>query len=122
MMPPRIGPIHGVQPAANAMPRAAEPIIPRGLSSEKQRVSLYSAEILSRPINCRPKAMITRPPIIRTHGLLVIAAPTNPAVVPRTRKITKRPALDDSDLTITARRLLVPSFNPSILTPEISEI
>src|SRR5215216_4656519 len=66
--------------------------------------------------------MITMPPMILTHGLLVIAAPTNPAVVPRIRKMTDRPALNASELIITARRLLAPSFRPSILTPEINEI
>src|SRR5215510_12016061 len=66
--------------------------------------------------------MIMRPPMILTHWLLVIADPTNPAVVPRNRKMTDKPALKASELIITARRLLVPSFRPSILTPEISEI
>jgi hypothetical protein len=66
--------------------------------------------------------MITMPPIILTHGLLVIAAPTSPAVVPSIRKMTDKPALNASELMMTARRLVVPSFKPSMLTPEISEI
>ncbi len=66
--------------------------------------------------------MMTRPPIIRTHGLLVIAAPTRPAVVPSTRKMTDRPALNASELIITARLLLTPSLRLSILTPDISEM
>ena len=43
--------------------------------------------------------------MIRTQGLLMIAAPTSPAVVPSARKITERPALKASELRITARRL-----------------
>ncbi len=77
---------------------------------------------MSSPISCKPKAMITMPPMILTHGLLVIAAPTSPAVVPSIRKMIDKPALNASELIITARRLVVPSFSPSILTPEMSEI
>src|ERR1044071_5480131 len=66
--------------------------------------------------------MITIPPVILTLGLLVIAAPTNPAVVPSIRKMIDKPALNASELIITARRLVVPSLRPSILTPEISEM
>jgi hypothetical protein len=66
--------------------------------------------------------MITMPPMMRIHGLLVIAAPTSPAVVPKTRKMTDSPALNASELRITARRLLAPSFKRSMLTPEISEM
>jgi hypothetical protein len=65
---------------------------------------------------------MTMPPMILTQGLLVIAAPTRPAVVPRIRKMVESPALKASELMITARRLLVPSFSPSTLTPEIREI
>src|SRR5213595_3625433 len=36
-MPPRMGPMQGVQPAANASPKANEPHIPRGFSAEKPR-------------------------------------------------------------------------------------
>src|SRR5215813_11574545 len=66
--------------------------------------------------------MMTSPPTILTAGLLVIADPTSPAVVPRNRKMIDKPALNASELMITARRLVVPSFKPSMLTPEISEI
>src|SRR6185369_4146592 len=66
--------------------------------------------------------MMTSPPTILTIGLLVIAEPTNPAVVPRNRKMIDRPALNASELMITARRLAVPSFRPSTLTPEMSEM
>jgi hypothetical protein len=39
MMPPRMGPMHGVQPAAKATPKSSAPKGPRGFSSENLRVS-----------------------------------------------------------------------------------
>src|ERR1041385_3570563 len=66
--------------------------------------------------------MMTSPPTILTTGLLVITEPTRPAVVPRNRKMIDKPALNASELMITARRLLAPSLSPSMLTPEISEM
>jgi len=46
------------------------------------------------------------------------------AVVPNARKITDSPALNASELSITARRApaLEPSFKLSMLTPDISEM
>src|SRR5262245_17456165 len=114
--------MQGVQPAAKAIPKVSEPSIPLGLSCEKSLVSLYSAEIFNSPISCSPKATMTTPPMMRTQGLLVKAAPTSPAVVPRIRKITLNPALKASELRITACRLLLPSLRRSTLTPEINEI
>ncbi len=58
--------------------------------------------------------MMTIPPMILTHGLLMIAEPTRPAVVPSRRKITESPALKASEFKITARRLPVPSFRLSM--------
>ena len=63
--------------------------------------------------------------MILTHGLLRIEAPTRPAVVPRARKITDRPALKANELRITALRALEPdppSLSLSMLTPDISEM
>ena len=64
------------------------------------------------------------PPIILTQTLLRIVAPTKPAVAPRARKITERPALKASELKITAlraREAEPPSLSRSMLTPDISE-
>src|SRR5258706_1579463 len=68
--------------------------------------------------------MITNPPIIRTQILLMTAAPIQPAVVPNARKITDSPALNASELSITARRApaFEPSFKLSMLTPDINEM
>jgi hypothetical protein len=124
MMPPRIGPIHGVQPAANARPSVNEPSIPRGFSLEKKRVSLYNVEIFNRPINWRPNAMMIKPPAILIQRLLRIDAPTRPAVVPNVRKIIERPALKASEFRTTGpvAERVPPSFKRSILTPDINEM
>jgi len=65
------------------------------------------------------------PTIPLTQGLLIIESPTKPAVVPNARKITESPALNASELIITARRAFPPeppSLRLSMLTPDMSEI
>src|SRR5882724_7694038 len=66
--------------------------------------------------------MITRPPMILTQGLLIMVAPTRPAVVPSARKMRERPALNASEFRMTALRALVPSLSRSTLMPDISDM
>src|ERR1051325_5562401 len=78
------------------------------------------------PINCRPKRMMTPPPIKRIQGLVRKEEPSHPAAAPRLMKIIESPTLKASELKITARRAL--AREPSLflrrprLTPEIREI
>jgi len=56
---------------------------------------------LSRPIICSPKAMITKPAMIRNHGLEKTADPINPEAAPSETKIRDSPTLKASEFTIT---------------------
>jgi hypothetical protein len=65
------------------------------------------------------------PPTHLTQRLVIIEAPTKPAVVPNARKIIESPALNANELIITARRAFPPeppSLRLSMLTPDISEM
>src|SRR5258708_6683592 len=126
MMPPRIGPIHGVHPAPRARARGRDPGSPRGFSSEKERVSWERVLGLATRIFGIPEGMRTKPPMIRNHGLEKTADPINPEAAPSETKIRDSPTLKASEFTITQRRVdersSVCCFRRSMLTPEIKEI
>src|SRR5688572_16272547 len=61
--------------------------------------------------------------MIRTQKFPKIAEPIYPAVAPKVRNITDKPALKASEFAITARReFAAPSFKWSTLTPDIKEM
>src|SRR3990170_1014639 len=66
-MAERMGPMQGVQPAANPMPTRNEPSIPDGFSLKKWTLlSRWRMPKLMIPIMWMPRSIMTSPPILRT--------------------------------------------------------
>ena len=62
-MEPRIGPMHGVHPAPNAIPTSNVPRYPTGLFAMCTRRSCENNETLKTPSMYNPNTMISTPPM-----------------------------------------------------------
>lgn len=65
----RIGPVHGVQPAANAIPIRIDPIKPEGRCLNSMRRSIIINPGLKIPTIINPKNTINIPPSCRIKSL-----------------------------------------------------
>ena len=122
-MPARIGPMHGVQPKANAKPITKAPTGVLPPFNSCKRVSEYNALILRIPVRCKPnKIMIT--PATTASVCLYCAAiwPISVEIAPKVMNTTLKPRMNPTEFIIT-RRISRPSddFSSSTPAPEMSE-
>src|SRR3984957_2104316 len=122
-MPARMGPMHGVQPMANAKQITKAPTVVLPPFNSCKRVSEYNALILRIPGRCKPnKIMIT--PATTASVCLYCAAicPISVEIAPSVMNTTLNPRMNPTEFVMT-RRISRPcdDFNSSTPAPDISD-
>src|SRR5450759_5252116 len=126
-MPPRIGPMQGVHPNANATPTSMAPSGPAGLRRACTRFSTSRNRSRNTPIVCRPKTIRMTPAILLRSGSRAnMNFPTAVADAPSAMNTIEKPITNASEVRNTCRRELagaasVPRIS-SIDTPETNEM
>src|SRR5215472_6480257 len=104
-MPPRIGPMHGVQPNANATPTRTAPRGPAGLRCECTRFSVSRKVSRNTPIVCSPNTMRTAPAILLKSGRRANRnLPTAVAEAPSATNTSENPITNATEVMNTCSR------------------
>jgi len=97
----KIGPTHGVQPKANAMPTNIELIYPKLFFFKASVFSFAKNPILKKPIICRPNNTINIPPILSSHSLFIPKKlPMYDIVRPNNTNTIEKPKMKNKEFII----------------------
>ena len=109
---PSTGPMHGVQPAAKAIPSAAEPNMPRGLFSFSLRRSVRSL-LATLPTNSTRRILILGPSAMLKVTFTSFGPPATGVTVWLTSAFVKPFSAIISRSTVSTRRMVPGSRNES---------